>query len=188
MPTNLSYLEELAGVLKEVVQKMTARTGKINFTGDPKIERRDIIEYQRRMRVSGLEKFNKPAYVSGVSYFRTSKDQEEHKSCGALVLYIEEEFMETLLKALGHTTIDEDTEEALAKKCGEFCLTLAEQFKNEISSQGYNGLVSSEPVSFRNSIPLGLDFSYDQYDKYEVSFSIKNFRVLVAEVTMGGRK
>ena len=189
MPAKISYLEELAGIFKGVILKSIGKTGKINLTEEPKLAAKDIIEYDHRLRVSGLEKFNAPAYVSAVSYYKTSKDKEEHNACGAVVLYIEEQFVEILLKALGHGGIDDEQEDLINTKCGEFCVSLAGDFKNEISSQGYGDLICSEPLTGRNSIVEGIDFSYSQYEKYEISFTLKGKRILVAEVTMEpGRK
>ena len=186
--TKISYLEELAGTLKEVIQKNLTKTGKITFSEEPKIIKKDIIEYDHRMRVSGLEKFNAPAYVAGISYYRSPKDQEEHNACGAIVLYVEEQYVEILLKALGQTGIDDENEEMLSKKCGEFCSIVGEEFTTAVSGQGYNDLVAAVPISFRNTIQDGIDFSYTQYEKYEISFLIKAKKIMVAEITITPRK
>ena len=183
-----SYLEDLATKLKALIVKTLTQTGKINLTEDPTIQKKDIIEYDRRMRVSGLEKFNGPGFTGGISFYRSAKEKEERKGAGALAIFVEEEFSENLLKALGHSGLDDESDEGLAAKCAQYCKQLAEQFRQEIATQGYRDLVLSEPLGGRNTIAQGLDFSFDQYDKYEINLTIKGKKVLVAELTMGPPK
>lgn len=188
MATQSSHLDEISNLLKSVIQKAILKTGKINLTDEPKTEKKDIIEYDRKMRASGLEKFNAPAYVSAVSFYKSQKELETHMACGAFILMIADEFTENLMKALNHSGIDDAPEEEIAQKCGEFLKTLAEQFKEDLGSAGYRNLVVSEPVNGRNELPFGVEFSYDQYEKSEISFTLKTAKILVAEVTMTAKK
>ena len=67
-------LKNLAGTLAEVVEKSFRGATPVNFSDKPAIEIRDIIEYDGRMRVSGMEIFNGPTYISAVNFYRSAKE------------------------------------------------------------------------------------------------------------------
>ena len=78
---------------------------------------------------------------------------------------------------------DEDVEKMMAL-CGEFCKKIADDFHKELSTKGYIELNMSPPENYLNSVPVGIDFSLDQYDQYEISFTFKKGKVLIYELTM----
>ena len=174
----------MAGFLKNVVDRTFQQSGKITFSEEPTIERKDIIEYDHRMRASGLDKFNYPAFVAAVNFYKTQKDEQEHNACGAVVFYIKASMVEQILKAVGIRGFDEDEDESVAGKCAEFCLALTEEFKKELMNAGYANLIMSQPICAKNNIFQGVEFSYDQYDRFELSYSHSKQKVLVLDLTM----
>ena len=183
-PDKSPYLSAYADILKELINRIFQKYGKFQFSQDPEIHRRDIMEYQRHMRVSGLEKFNAPAYVAAVSLYRSQKDAEIHHACGVLVVYILDQNLKKFFEAVGITGFDEDDPEAVMKKCVEFSQTIAAEFKQELIHKGYPELFTSPPAASRNTIDEGVEFSFDQYEKAEVGFFVKKVKSLVLDITL----
>jgi len=90
-----------------------------------------------------------------------------------------------LLKLLKYPLADDEDLDALADCCGTLCNILAGAFKTAISKMGYLELEMSAFKSYRNKAISGVDFCYNERDKYEVSFFIKDQKRLVVEMSMG---
>ena len=177
-------LKNLAGTLAEIVEKSFQGAFPVNFSDKPAIEVRDIIEYDGRMRVSGMEIFNGPTYISAVNFYRSAKEQAEGKACGAIVIYLKEGQLEALLKGAGFKGVDDEDGQSVMNACAELSKTIAVNFKNELKGKGYSELILSSAKSYQNNVPSGIDFSFDQYQKYEISFSIKGEKSLAADLTL----
>ena len=184
MAPQVSYLEEMAVLLKNLVEKILLESEKIIFTGESTVERKDLIEYDRRMRASGTDKFNYPAFVAAVNYYRNEREKMQHNACGALILYIRASAVDSILKNMGIRKYDDENEEEVAGKCADICLSLAEKFNKELMGAGYRELVLSQAIGAKNSIMQGVEFSYDQYDRYEIGFSQSKEKVMVLDLTM----
>ena len=179
-----AYLNTYTDILKEILMRIFQKYGKFLITQETEIKKHDIMEYNRRMRVSAMEKFNAPGYLSSVSFYRTQKDLDTHHACGALVIHIVEENLKKIFEALGITGFDDDDPEHVIKKNGELCTLVAEEFKKELTAKGYPELVISKPVGARNAIADGVDFGFDQYEKIDMTFSFKNNKILNVEITL----
>ena len=175
---------KLAVTLTNVVKSFLEKNGTAALTKEPEIVERDIIEYESRMRVFGMEKFNAPCYISVVNFYPSQKDLEAHNACGALVLYLQLENADKLLKALGHRKFDDGDDEVMLGKCGELSTAIAESFKNEIGSQGSRSLVPSAPLNYKNVVPEGVEFDYNEHKLQEVSFYLWKEKVLAFDVTL----
>ena len=69
-------------------------------------EKKPIIEFMQRMRVDGLDKFTAPSFISAVNYYENEKGLAEEKTLGALVIYIEQNYVADLLGLLRYPGID----------------------------------------------------------------------------------
>ena len=184
MEQQLSYLEEMAILLKNTIEKIFKESEKAVFAGETKVERKDLIEYDRRMLASGTDKFNHPAYVAAVNFYRMEKDREQHNACGAIVLYVKSSAVEQILKSLKIRDFDDEDDEIVSGKCAELVQRIAEDFKRELKGIGYKELVLSQAVGAKNSIMKGVEFSYDQYDRYEIGFTQAKQKIMVLDLTM----
>ncbi|MFH1359854.1 MAG: hypothetical protein ABIJ41_02320 [Candidatus Omnitrophota bacterium] len=178
-------LNKFAEYLTKGIKNLFGERGEIKFSKDPEIVKKDIIEYQGRMRTDGMEKFNSPTYVSFLNYFANKADMEKKKALGALVLYVEQNFMAPLMKKLKYPAVNDEDEEALKDSCGTLCNLIGGRFKSEISCQGYAELEMSHFYTYRNSASDGVAFCFSEYEKYEISFTIDNEKRVVVEMTMG---
>ncbi len=179
------YLEELANIFKDVIQaKLVATEKLVTEEEPPQIEKKDIIEYQRNLRVPGMGKFNAPCYVSAINYFRSEKDKEAKNACGAAILYMEDADIDKKLKILEFTDFDGDEQDQVKGKCCELLQQFSDQFLSKIGAKGYPNLVSGDTFGGRNTIQDGVPFSYDQYELYEVKFFIKDSPFLVLDLSM----
>lgn len=177
--------ELLNTTIIEVVKDSFKKLLHIEPVGDPTVIERDLIEFDSRMRVFPMEKFNGPVIVAFVNFFLSQKDLDDNAAVGAFVFFIKEELAEKLLKAFGRPLKDGESEEALMDNTGEFCVLLAGDLKNALAAAGYAPLLISEAFKYKNSVPDGIPFDYDLYHKQEISFNFWNQKSVVIEACMG---
>jgi hypothetical protein len=175
-----AFVKTLAGATDKTFKSMCS----LVIDDAPKIRKFFIVECDGKMRVSGMEKFNGPAYISTISFYRSAEDTKKHKACGAIVLYIEQTEAERLLKSLGYRDANEEDQDSMMKPCGEFCKIIAGNFKNELVTEGNVDLVMSSPENYHNSVPLGVDFGYDQVEQYELRFAIRGKEIMAVDITL----
>lgn len=168
-------------------QAFNSTSGKVVPSDEPTNRTQNIIEYQGRMSASGMDKFNAPTYVAGVSLYLSEQDREKHKAKGAMVLYLEASNADKFFKGFGQQITDEDDEEEAAAACGQICVMLAEKLKNSLSDSGFPSLVLSKPVCNKNGLPEGVDFSSDQKQKQEISFYFWKKKAMVVDLTLAER-
>lgn len=178
-------LEKLAKALSESIKGIFKERGEVRFSAEPVPVKKNIIEYQGRMRANGMEKFNNPTFVSCVNYYASAKDMEKHNALGAVIVYIEQSFVVDILRMLKYPPADDENMDALCDCCGTLCNIIAGRFKSAVSSMGYIELEMSSFVSSRNSITKGVEFCFKEYDKYEIPFYINGTKRLIVEMTMG---
>ena len=177
-------LEKQGKILKQVTEEIFTETERYRFDGELTLTKKEIVDYKKRLHTNGLEKFNGPSYVAGVSFFRTSADKEKENAAGALVFYIEGEQAFDILRILGHKAEDDESQEKIAQQCAQFCKRLAEKFKTQLTSAGFSDLVMSEPIFGRNQLPGGLAFSLDQYTMMELAGNIQKSKRVVLNLTL----
>lgn len=170
--------------LNAAQQAFASTAGKVVPTNDATEKPQNIIEYQGRMSVAGMDKFNGPTYISGVSFYLNEQDRDKHRAKGAMVLYLEAANAEKILRGFGHSVSDDEEDDETLTACGKVCTTLADKFKENLSQAGYPSLVLSTPIVNKNSIPEGIDFSTDQIQKREISFYFWKKKALVVDLTV----
>jgi hypothetical protein len=173
----------VAASLMSATQQLMDRVG-IAATEPPQAKDLDIVEYEGRMKVSGMEKFEAPCYISVINFYLSTADMERHKPKGALVLYVEFEHASKLFNSLGFRVPDDEDDVSMMSSCGAFCTQLAEDFKKELLAAGYSDLVLSKPQNAKNKMMTGAEFSADQNRKHEISFFYWKHKALVVELTM----
>lgn len=179
-------LEKFSGLLLAGVTNLFQERGEIKFSKTPVSVRKRIIEYDGKMRVDGMEKFNnEPAYGSTVNYYVNAAEMAKKKALGALVVCVPEAYLPKLMKTLQYPAIDDEDEKAMLDSVGTLCNIVAGRFKSEVSAAGYIELEMSPFNNFRNSPLFGIDFCLQEYDKYEISFDLEGVKRLVVEMTMG---
>jgi len=174
----------LATALMKCVEETFTSKGNLAFSNTPEFKARNIIEYDSKMQVSGLEKFNDPAYVAAVNFYLTEELQKKRDTCGAIIAFVEEDSSSRLLKALGYSGFKDEDEDLIMDKCGEFCSFLAEKFKEELGKSGFKSFLLSAPVKGKNNVPGGIDFPYHQYTYHEASFYVWKKKIFVVDVVM----
>ncbi|MBF0619169.1 MAG: chemotaxis protein CheX [Candidatus Omnitrophica bacterium] len=168
-----------------VVEETFGRLLKVKFTSEPVAVQREIVEYNSRMRVFPMEKFNGPVYVSVINFYLSTPDLNAGKAIGTFVFFVKEDVADKLLKAFGVRLGESDNEDLLMDNCGEFCNILAGSIKNELANLGYVDLTLSAPSKYKSSIPEGVQFDYNLYQKQDISFSFWNQKCIAIEACMG---
>lgn len=170
----------LMGCMEDILGKMSG----VAATDQPQVRTIDIIEYEGRMRVTGMEKFNAPSYVSVINYYLNQADLEKHRAKGSMVVFVDAENAGKLFKSLGFYVSDDEDEASMMDACGELCNLLGGSFKNELSNMGFVDMSMSAPSNYRNTVMQGVEYSQDQQTKQEFSFFYWKRKAIVVEVTM----
>ncbi|MFA5089033.1 MAG: hypothetical protein WC552_08405 [Candidatus Omnitrophota bacterium] len=180
-----SNLDDPIKCVIEVVKAAFEGKSQAEIAEKPVIEKKNLMEYEGKMRVVGMDAFNEPTYIVTVSFYLSAKAQASHLSCGAFVFYLKQAGAEDLLKSLGYREAEEENEPSMLKGCGEFCKTLVQKFIASLREKGYVELLASPPEAYRNSVPFGIDFSLDQFELGRTIFSLKGSKTMVVDITMG---
>jgi hypothetical protein len=179
----------IATTLMDVIPKVFQANFGFSFVDNPTFVRKEVIEYQSRMRVFGLEKFNGPCYISSISLYLTERHLQKQKPCGTVVVYVEPEYAVRFLAALGFKNQGEDEEDptfeaTIIDNCGEIANLIVGSYKNELANLGMKNLVISAPLSRKDSIEEGVEFPYSQYYYHELKYTHKKTTVLVVDCVM----
>jgi hypothetical protein len=178
-------LDELVGMLCTAVRRMLKLKGGVDVSPDPVVLEKEIVSFNQRMRVDGLEKFNARTVFAVVKFYVDVDALDQDKPIGALIVYVEADDLGRLLWKLDYPRIDEDDEEVLLDGCGTLTNLIAGYFVKEIADMGHVHLEMSHFESFINSAVNGVAFASQQTKKYEVGFYLAGKKRIVAELTMG---
>ncbi|HBR15804.1 MAG TPA: hypothetical protein DD723_09760 [Candidatus Omnitrophica bacterium] len=173
-----------AVLLGQVVQRILGRRGGIQLSRKPTFELKPVIEFMKRMRVSGLEKFDSATYISSINFYKNDEERHKHQAVGAIVIYFGEDYIVNILKKLDYPVTDDDDSETLEDACGAFCNLVAGNFKSGLLQLGYPELVMSHFSSYRNEVLDGVEYGHEQRQKYEINFEIKGQKSIVADLVM----
>ena len=176
--------EILSKTFIKAAEDTFSRLSKIAPSEPPTVKTQKVVEYEGRMSVAAMEKFNGPTYISSVSFYLNEQDRDKHRAKGALVLYLEATNAEKILRAFGHPITEDEEEEETLNSCGKLCTSLAEALNQSLAAQGNPQLILSSPISDKNSLHGGVEFSADQTQKQEISFSFWRKKALAVDVTL----
>lgn len=169
----------------DVAQKAFDTTGGKLLATDPATHKlQNIIEYQGRMSVTGMDKFNGPTHIAALSFYLNDQDKSKNRAKGAIALYLDAANTDKVLRAFGYSVNEDEEEEETLAACGKICTTIASKFKDALAQNGCQAIVLSDPVTGKNSIPEGIDFSTDQSQKNEFSFYFWKKKAMVVDVTL----
>lgn len=177
------YLQ--AALLAEVVKRLLKRKGDVELSSKPRFALKPITEFRRRIRISGLEKFNEKSYIGTVNFYRNLQDMDKEKAAGAIILYLAESYIVRLLRELHYPVIDEDDEEVIEDAVGTVCNLVAGNFKAGLTQLGYVDLEMSHFHTYQNEIFDGVPYDPEQKQLYEISFEIRGQVRMVADLAMG---
>jgi len=178
------HLDELAEVLSKTMKSTIENNSNVVITGNPDVAQKNISEYEGKMRVSGMDIFNSPTYISLTSFYPSEKDRDTHNSCGAIMVYLKEEGCELFLRAFGYKEPNEDEDDTMKDGCGKFFEMFLKNFIKDLASAGYGQLVNSEIENHKNVVSFMIDFDKKQFEKLELIFSVKEVKTIAVELTM----
>jgi len=177
--------QALSSAVVSIVEDTFKQLCRAEFSADPVVVEKNIIEYDGRMRLFPMEKFNAPAYVAAVTYHLSQKQLEAVDPAGTFVLYVKEDMIEKLFKAFGRPVIEAEDEVKCLDMAGQFCSILAGNLKNQLAGLDLIDLFVSTPYTYKNAVPDGVPFDYSLFKKHEFSFSFWKEKCIVIEVCMG---
>ena len=171
----------IMGVVASTFEKMLH----IKASVAPVATEKDIIEFDSRMRLFPMEKFNGPCFVSVVNYYLSQKDLEDQRAIGTFIFYIKEDVAEKLLRAFNRSIKDAEHEDVLMDVVSEMASILAGNVKNELAANGYIDLVASPAHKHKNHVSDGVLFDYNLYQKQEIAFTFWGHKCIVIEACLG---
>ena len=177
--------QALNGAIISVVEDVFRQLCHTEFSAEPVAVEKDVIEYDGRMRIFPMEKFNAPAYVAVVTYHLSQKQLEAVDPVGTVILYVKEDMIEKFFKAFGHSVSEAEDEGKCLDVIGQLCDIIAGNLKNQLGSMGLADLVLSTSSKHKNAIPEGVPFDYSLFKKQELSFSFWKEKCIVIEVCLG---
>jgi len=177
----------LAEGFRDCIQKTLEEHCSVIFTKDAKVEQLDIIEYDSRLRVFGLEKFNDTCNIGVINMYGNAEDQKQKRSCGCIIIYVKEESAERLFKSLLKGLEGED-EELIMECVRGLCQRVFNNFKRKATQFGYQNLLSGEPEMYLSNVEEGVAFPYDEDTLYQVSCTLWREKVFVAELVLAPAK
>lgn len=181
-------LLELSLVLVTATKKILRQKGDIYLSAEPDIHEKEIVQFARRMRVDGLEKFGVRTVVASVNFYLDKNHMDHEQAIGVLVLYIPQEYIARLMWLMDYGRIKEDDDGESKESCGAVANLIAGCFVNELSANGYVFLQMSHFATYINTAVDGIDFYPQENVKHEIEFFIRDEKRLVAELSMGHLK
>ncbi|MBF0330711.1 MAG: hypothetical protein HQL17_02150 [Candidatus Omnitrophica bacterium] len=182
--TSSARLYEFVDLLSKAAREMLQVKGNFDVSRKPVIVDKEVVSFHGRMRIDGLEKFNRRTVFSVVKFYTDAAHMERDRPVGALTVFVETEHLPKLLWSLEYPRIDEDDDEAMLDGCGTLTNLIAGYYVKEIFDQGYVHLQMSHFESYINTAVNGIAFSVDQTKKCEISFIIQGQKRIVVELTM----
>jgi len=177
------YLQGL--MLAEVVKRILVRKAEIEISSKPSFVLQPVTEFMKRMRVSGLSKFDGRVYMSSINYFVDQAQLEKNKAIGTIVIYVPEIHAVKLLNRIGYPVKDEGDEEGIEDACGSLCNLIAGNFKSGLTQLGYQELVMSHFSVFQNEVINGLPYCNERPQVYEIGFPIQGVKKIAVDLNMG---
>ncbi len=168
----------LTAAVKKIFYEKTATT----FTGEPKMVKKPIIHFVRRMRVDAMEKFNTTTVFSVVEFAPNEEGLHKQAYMVSLIIYLEQKFLPEFLRLLQYPYIDSDDEEEVKDGCGTIANLIGGQYKRELAQLGYKDMMMSPFESHINSAMDGVGIPDGPTEKYEISFEIEGAKRLVVEM------
>lgn len=181
------HLHSLALVMTDALKAMLWEKAEQEFSSEPIFELQDIVQFNGRMRVDAMEKFNAPTVFSVITFYATKKDMKNEKNAlGAMIVYLEQYFVDKMLHIMDYPTLDdEDDEEELKDSCGTIANMIAGYFVAKIQELGFAHLEMSHFKSYVNTAVSGVEFPDNQVIKYEISYFLKRKKRIMIDIAMG---
>lgn len=172
----------LALALCAAVKKIFYEKSATTFSSEPKLVKKPIIQFIRKMRVDAMEKFNSTTVFSIVDFAPNEEGLEKQVYMISIVVYLEQKFLPEFLRLLQYPYIDSDDEMEVKDGCGTIVNLIAGQYKREMAQLGYKDMMMSHFESYINSAPDGVGIPDGPTEKYEISFEVEGTKRLVVEM------
>lgn len=186
MPENPSADRQVfVDLLIKAVREILQAKGGFDVSRKPVVTEKDIVSFHGRLRVDAMEKYNARTVFSVVKFYANVEKMERDQPVGAMIVFVEAEYLSKLLWSLEYPRIDEDDDAELLDGCGTLVNVIAGHFVKIIHDKGFVHLQMSHFESYVNTALNGIAFSSDQTIKNEIIFYIQGQKRMVVELTMG---
>lgn len=186
MPENTQN-PAVADSLKNLIEETLVNKCNAGLTENTAVDEREIVEYDGRMRVGSLEKFNGPCYTVGFNLFASEDSQKKGLPTGTLIYFVEEESVERLLKSLEYRGFDEEDQGFILEHLGQFFQSVSEDYAERMGGMGYGRLLVSPPTAYKNNLPDGMTFPLDSSHYHELSFHLWKKKAMVVDLVMAAQ-
>ena len=172
----------LALALGAAVKKIFYEKSASTFSNEPKLVKKPIIQFIRRMRVDAMEKYNSTTVFSVVEFAPNEEGLEKQVYMITIVVYLERKFLPEFLRLLQYPYVDSDDEMEVKDGCGTIANLIGGQYKREMAVLGYKDMMMSHFESYINTAVDGVAIPDGPTEKYEISFEVEGTKRLVVEM------
>jgi len=172
----------LALALSAAVKKVFYEKSETTFSGEPEIEKKPIVEFNGRMRVDAMEKFNTTTVFSVIQLASSEDGLRKQEYLITLVFYLDKDSLPDFLRLLQYPYIDADEDLEVKDGCGTLGNVIAGQYKKEMASLGYRDASMSHFESYINTAVNGIAIPRGTTEKYQVTFEVDGTKRLVVEL------
>ena len=174
-----------ARLVSEVVKRILQHRGGIRVSRTPVVKKMPITSFMDRMRISGLSKFDERTYIGIINFYQDEESRKEEYCSGALIVYVPENYIDRLLRALDYPLGEGDLDEMMEDACGTFCNLVAGAFKKGLRQLGYRDLCMSHFSTYVNDVLEGVSYDTEETEIYQIEFDINGEKSIVVDLTMG---
>jgi hypothetical protein len=174
----------LAEAVQHSVEDYIKKKSGLTFSKDSDWHEKNIIEYDSRMRIFGMEKFNGGSYIAAVNFYRSEEEKKTNKCCGTLIIFIDDENATKILRSFGYKIKSDDDEDQILDSLADLCVKFSEGFKEELAKLGLGNLVLSQSSKYRNDAAQGVEFPYQIYKYVENNFYMFKQKAFVVNTVM----
>jgi hypothetical protein len=148
------------------------------------IAAKPIEEYEDRMCVKAIEKFDGAVYIAATNFYLNKADMQAQRARGAMICYMDTEVADKIFRAIGLQVPYDEDDGSMIGLCGSLCQLITDALKDRLAAAGYVKLEVSPPAVYKNTISEGVEFSKGQNEKQEISFYFLKHKALVIDWTL----
>ena len=171
-------------ILTGFIEELITTTGGLPASKPCEIVARPINEYEGRMRINALEKFDVAAYLASTNFYLNQADMQKRRACGALILYMDIEVADKIFKAAGLQVPYDEDDESMMGMSVTLCQLIVDALKDRLAAAGFSSILSSLPCVYKTKIPEGVEFSKGQDEKQELSFYVLKRKAMAIDWTL----
>ena len=130
-------------ILTGFIEELITVKGNLTATKPFEIATKPIDEYEDRMLIKSVDKFDVSTYVAASGFYLNQGDMQAHRARGSVIVYINTEMADKIFKAAGLQVPYDEDDESMMALTGKLCQLIADALKDRLADNGYVSLLVS---------------------------------------------